>query len=93
MFKLIANATIRLPVNFWDKGADALQAFVVHHECNSLCIALELDELSDFDINEIARHAEAEKVKATDHARMDGSGGNDVANVAPQDLISSLGTQ
>lgn len=65
----------------------------MHHECNSLCIALELDELSDFDIDEIARQAEAEKVKATDHAGMDDSGGNDMANVSPQDIISSLGTQ
>ena len=66
----------------------------MHHECNSLCIALELDELSDFDIDEIARHAEAEKVKATDHARMDDSGGNNsMGNVTPLDPSSDLGTQ
>lgn len=65
-YPLILNAfaltsQIRLPVNFWDKGPDALRAFIKHHNCNSLCDFLELDDLNDFDIDEIVKCAQADK--------------------------------
>lgn len=43
---------------FWDKGPSALKAFICAHICNSLCTYLELDDLSDFDVDEIVKRLE-----------------------------------
>jgi hypothetical protein len=44
---------------FWDKGPDALFAFTQNHVCNLLCSYLELDDLEDFDVYQIAAQLKA----------------------------------
>jgi hypothetical protein len=48
---------------FWDRGPDALSAFVAGHVCNSLCDYLELDDLRGFNISQIT-----ERVKGASQA-------------------------
>lgn len=48
----------RFPKMFWDKGPPALKAFIQTHICNSLCEYLELDDLTDFDVDEIVMKSE-----------------------------------
>jgi len=54
---------------FWDKGPSALKAFIQTHSCNSLCNYLELDTLTNFDVDEIVEKAEQVR-KEEDEARM-----------------------
>lgn len=61
----------RFPTNFWDKGPDALRAFIQHHECNSLCDYLELDDLSAFDIDKIVECASVVKEGGSCHTARD----------------------
>lgn len=44
---------------FWDKGPDALAAFVENHKCNSLCRYLDLDDLESFNVDDVAAQARA----------------------------------
>ena len=60
---------------FWDQGPEALRAFVNNHKCNSLCCYLELDDLSDFDVDKVAKWvADAQKVGNQDQAEKEPSG-------------------
>lgn len=44
-------------MGFWDGGADSLKKFQEAHICNTLCSALDLDELDELDIDAAANSA------------------------------------
>jgi hypothetical protein len=46
---------------FWDGGPSKLSAFVKSHVCNELCDYLYLDDLDDWDFEEIAKEVGVEK--------------------------------
>lgn len=52
------NNILRIPKDFWDKGVDALKSFTMHHVCNTLCDAMDLDDITGVDFDKIVCAAE-----------------------------------
>lgn len=82
---VVTLIVVRAPTMFWDKGPDALSAFVQSHICNSLCEYLELDDLEDFDVYKLAEDLKAERNKAEMEVIGSQAGRSDEDDVIPSD--------
>lgn len=48
---MLTNNPLRKPKDFWDRGVEGLKSFTVHHTCNTLCEAMDLDDITNFDFD------------------------------------------
>jgi len=53
-----AQAHSVMPKDFWDKGVEALKSFTAHHTCNTLCEAMDLDDITNYDFDKVIRSAQ-----------------------------------